>query len=44
VAALLVPLHHRLEKWASHKLLEKNKLIRLAVAKKTTAKTGENNS
>jgi len=44
IAALLVPLHHRLEKWAAHKLVEKNKLIRLAVAKKTTAKTGENNS
>jgi hypothetical protein len=40
IAALLVPLHHRLEKWAAHKLVEKNKLIRLAVAKKVT----ENNS
>lgn len=35
IAALLVPLHHRLEKWATHKLVEKNKAIRLAVAKKT---------
>jgi len=40
IAALLVPLHHRLEKWTAHKLVEKNKLIRLAVAKKAT----ENNS
>ncbi len=35
IAALLVPLHHKLEKWATHKLVEKNKQVRLAVAKKT---------
>ena len=35
IAALLVPLHHKLEKWATHKLIEKNKQIRLASAKKT---------
>ncbi len=35
IAALLVPLHHRLEKWATHKLVEKNKKIRLAAARKT---------
>lgn len=35
IAALLVPLHHNLEKWATHKLVEKNKAIRLAAAKKT---------
>ncbi len=35
IAALLVPLHHKLEKWATHKLVEKNKAIRLAAAKKT---------
>ena len=35
IAALLVPLHHRIEKWAKHKLVEKNKQIRLAAAKKT---------
>ena len=35
IAALLVPLHHKLEKWATHKLVEKNKAIRLALAKKT---------
>ena len=35
IAALLVPLHHKLEKWATHKLVEKNKAVRLAVAKKT---------
>lgn len=38
LAALLIPLHHRLEKWAVHKLVEKNKKIRLAAAKKTIAK------
>ena len=35
IAALLVPLHHRLQKWATHKLVEKNKKLRLAAAKKT---------
>lgn len=35
IAALLVPLHHKLEKWTTHKLVEKNKAIRLAAAKKT---------
>ena len=37
IAALLVPLHHRLEKWISHRLVEKNKKIRLEAAKKTIA-------
>lgn len=35
IAALLVPMHHKLEKWATHKLVEKNKAIRLTAAKKT---------
>ena len=35
IAALLVPLHHKVEKWATTKLVEKNKQIRLASAKKT---------
>jgi hypothetical protein len=35
IAALLVPLHHKIEHWASNKLVEKNKAIRLANAKKT---------
>jgi len=38
IAALLVPLHHKLEKWATAKLVEKNKQIRLAAAKKTIEK------
>jgi NADH:ubiquinone oxidoreductase subunit 3 (subunit A) len=35
IAALLVPLHHKVEKWATARLVEKNKKIRLARAKKT---------
>jgi len=35
IAALLVPLHHKLEKWATHKLVEKNKAIRLAADGRT---------
>src|SRR5205085_776798 len=35
IAALLVPLHHKIEKWITYKLVEKNKRIRLAAAKRT---------
>ena len=35
IAAMLVPLHHKVENWATKKLIEKNKAIRLANAKKT---------
>ncbi len=35
IAAIIVPLHHQLEHWIKHKLVEKNKAIRLAAAKKT---------
>ena len=35
IAAFLVPFHHRVEKWATNKLVEKNKEIRLANARKT---------
>ena len=35
IAAVLVPAHHRLEKWISTRLVEKNKKIRIAAAKKT---------
>jgi tetratricopeptide (TPR) repeat protein len=38
IAALLIPLHHKLEKWTTHRLVEKNKAIRLAKAKKTIEK------
>jgi tetratricopeptide (TPR) repeat protein len=37
VAALLIPLHHKLEHWITHKLVEKNKTIRLSAAKKIIA-------
>ena len=37
IAALLIPIHHWLEKWITHRLVEKNKKIRLAAAKKTIA-------
>ena len=38
IAALLIPLHHKLEHWITHKLVDKNNKIRLAAAKKTIAK------
>lgn len=38
VAALLIPMHHRLEKWIKEKIVAKNKTIRLAAAKKTIEK------
>lgn len=44
IAALLVPLHHKLEHWATHKLVEKNKAIRLAAAKKTIEQLEKDNN
>jgi tetratricopeptide (TPR) repeat protein len=38
IAGLLVPMHHRIEKWATHRLIEKNKQIRLTAGKKTIEK------
>jgi hypothetical protein len=38
IASLLIPLHHRLEHWIKEKMIEKNKAIRLAAAKKTIKK------
>jgi hypothetical protein len=38
IAALLIPLHRRVEEWSTAKLVEKNKRIRLANAKKTIEK------
>lgn len=38
IAALLIPLHHRLEKWVTSRLVEKNKKIRLEAARKTIEK------
>jgi hypothetical protein len=34
IAALLIPLHHHLKKWATIKLVEKNKQVRLRKAAK----------
>ena len=35
IGALLIPLHHKLEKWITSTMVEKNNAIRLAAAKKT---------
>ncbi len=37
LAALLIPLHHKLEHWIIHKLVNKNNNIRLATAKRIIA-------
>ena len=42
IAALLVPLHHYLQKMITHKLVEKNKQIRLEAAKKTIEELEKN--
>jgi tetratricopeptide (TPR) repeat protein len=42
IAALLIPLHHKLEKWIKEKMIEKNKAIRLAAAKRTIEKLEKN--
>ncbi|MBI5858430.1 MAG: hypothetical protein HZB42_12370 [Sphingobacteriales bacterium] len=44
IAALLIPLHHRLQKWATHILIEKNKQIRLAATNKMSGPSVKNNS
>ena len=38
IASLLIPIHHRLEKWIKEKMIEKNKAIRLTAAKRTIEK------
>ena len=40
IAAIIVPVHHRLEHWIKHKLVEKNKTIRLEAAKRTIEQLG----
>ena len=44
IAALLIPLHHRLEHWIKHKMVEKNKKIRLEAARKTIEQLENKNS
>ena len=41
ISAILIPLHHKLEKWVIEKMVEKNKAIRLAAARKTIEKLEE---
>lgn len=41
IASLMIPLHHRLERWVIGKLVEKNKRIRLEAAKKIVASLEE---
>ncbi len=45
IGAMLIPLHHKLEKWITKIMIEKNKKIRLEAAKKTIATLeGENHN
>ena len=37
IAAILVPLHHKLVSWVTHQVVEKNRRIRLSAAKKIIA-------
>lgn len=37
IGALLIPFHHKLEKWMTKIMVEKNKKIRLEAARKTIA-------
>jgi tetratricopeptide (TPR) repeat protein len=44
IAMLLEPVHNRIEHWVTHKLIEKNKRMRLAAAKRTVSRLeGESN-
>ena len=42
IAALLIPLHHRIENWINQKMVEKNKRIRLNAAKRIIERLGGN--
>ncbi len=37
IASLLIPLHHKIEHWVTHRMVDKNKRLRLAEAKKVVA-------
>ncbi len=41
IAALLVPFHHKLEHWITHRMIAKNRRLRLAAAKRIVAKLEE---
>lgn len=38
IASLLIPLHHRIEHWVTHRIVAKNKKLQLAAAKKALAR------
>ncbi len=38
IASMLIPLHHKIEHWVTHKMVTKNIRLRLEAAKKTIAK------
>lgn len=40
IGALLIPLHHKLEKWVTKIMVEKNIKIRLDAARKTIERLG----
>ncbi len=44
IASLLIPFHHKMEHWIKEKMVEKNKAIRLAAAKKTIRSLSEDKS
>ena len=44
IASLLIPLHHRVKHWIKEKMIEKNKAIRLAAAKKTIRSLSDDKS
>jgi tetratricopeptide (TPR) repeat protein len=44
VAAVLVPVHHNAEEWVTHKMVAKNKRLRLAAAKRIVKKLEEEES
>jgi hypothetical protein len=41
IAAILIPLHHRLQHLLTHQMVIKNKQLRLAAAERTVAKLKE---
>ncbi len=43
IAAILIPMHHRLEKWVKEKMTEKHRRIRLEAARKTIEKLENKN-
>ena len=43
LAAILIPLHHKIEKWTLHKIIERNKELRLLVARKVIAELEKSN-